>query len=200
MAATGKKPRRRRLPVVLAPHQIDALNAQIEAAIAAARTPKKRQAALRDRAMVQTALFAGLRVSELCNLDVPDVDLLTPQICVRRGKGDKDRNIPVAARLMPLLAAWIGQRREGPLFTGPGGRRLAPRTFQARLEALGRKAQITKRVHPHLMRHSFATSLLEKPGATIFDVKELMGHESIQTTSIYLHTTTKRLKGVVDLL
>lgn len=192
------KKRRRRLPVILTAEEVHALLAELEAAIARARTPSKRHNAVRDRLMTLLALHAGLRVSELCALNVENIDIGAPQICVLRGKGDKDRNIPLADCLLPELKACIADRRHGPLFTGPGGRRLAARTYQARLDAIGRRAGILKRVSPHKFRHRFATDALEVLGATLKDVQELLGHASINTTAIYTHTTTRKLKAVVD--
>lgn len=190
----------RRLPSILTPAEIDALLLAARIAADNARDGSaKRMAAWRDFVMIQTGLLAGCRVSELCNLRVEDVDLAGPVIRILRGKGDKDRNVPIGSRLLSVLRAWIGERKSGPLFPGPGGRRLSPRTFQVRLAELGRRAGIMKPVHPHLARHSFATGLLEK-GTPIHEVQALLGHANLATTAIYLHVSVARLKGAVDRL
>jgi integrase/recombinase XerD len=149
--------------------------------------------------MVQTGLLAGCRVSELCNLQVEQVDLVAAAIALKGCKGDKDRNLPIAEKLLTALKEWIGERRTGNLFPGPKGRRLAPRTFQLRLATLARQAGILKRVHPHIMRHTFATSLL-RTGADIAEVQQLLGHSSLKTTAAYLHVDVGRLKSAVDRL
>lgn len=190
---------RRRLPTVLTPIEIDALLLVARTAADSAKTPSKQFVAWRDFVMIQTGVLAGCRVSELCKLKVEDVDLAGPVIHILHGKGDKDRNVPIGSRLLIVLREWIGERKTSWLFTGPKGRKLAPRTFQSRLAAIGKKAGITKPVHPHLCRHTFASGLLEK-GATIAEVQQLMGHASLQTTAVYLHVSVSRLKGAVDKL
>lgn len=189
----------RRLPSILTSPEVETLLTCARAAADAARTPVKQLAAWRDFVMIQTGLLAGPRVAELCALTVPDVDLAGAVLAIKRGKGDKDRNVPIGARLMPVLREWIGDRTTGWLFPGPGGRKLNPRTFQKRLAALARAARITKRVHPHLMRHVFACSLL-RTGADVREVQDLLGHASLSTTAIYLHVEIGRLKGAVDRL
>jgi integrase/recombinase XerC len=195
----AKKKKRRALPVVLRTEEIDALLSAALASVNDARTPKKQLAAWRDFAMIQTGLLAGLRVAELGDLQVPHVDLAGLTLSVVEGKGAKDRNIPIGAKLLPVLREWIGERKSGYVFHGPKGKRLTTRTFQKRLDALAIKAKLTKEIHPHLLRHAFACNAL-RSGADIKEVQELLGHESLQTTAFYLHTEVSRLKAVVDRL
>jgi integrase/recombinase XerC len=149
--------------------------------------------------MVQTGVLAGPRVSELCNLEVTDVDLVGAVLNIRDGKGGKDRNVPIGRKLLVVLREWIGQRRKGFLFPGPKGRQLKKRAFQLRLTALAKAAKILKATHPHLLRHSFAT-LLVKKGVNLRIIQTLLGHGSVAVTEIYTHIDTSDLKPAVDLL
>lgn len=193
------KKRRRRLPNWLRPAEADALVAAAIAATTTARTKAKKHAAGRDLLMVRAGLAGGFRVSELCNLQVPELDLGERTALVLHGKGDKDRVVPLAANLIPGLAAWLGNRAAGYVFPGPGGRRLNPRTFQLRLKRLATFAGIARRIHPHVLRHTCATALLRR-GANIRQVQTILGHESISTTERYTHVEVSELRGAVDRL
>jgi integrase/recombinase XerC len=157
-------------------------------------------------------LFLGLRVSELVNLRAADVDLAQATILVNQGKGAKDRYVPISSHFLPDLQEWMrsqeqgassqepgARRRDGFVFSSPRGGRLSARTVQLRLEAIGKKAQIPRRLKPHTLRHTFATRLLER-GANIREVQELMGHSSVATTEVYTHVVPERLRGAVDRL
>lgn len=170
-----------------------------EKALAEAKTPTKARKAYRDLVMVQTGRLAGLRVSELCGLTVEDLDLEDRRLEVRGGKGDKDRTIPIAKKLLPILRAWIGDRKTGFVFPSSGERQMTERAFSLRLVELGKKAGIRRQVHPHLLRHVFATSLLQT-GTDLRDVQELLGHSNLQTTAVYLHVNVSRLNDDVDRL
>ena len=190
----------RRLPVPLTPAEIDRLLQAAAAAIAEAETPARRRAAARDLAMIETGRLSGLRVSELCSLKIEHLDLDGQVLPVLRGKGGKDRNLPIADKLLAALSPWIGERKTGFLFSGPREKKLSPRTFQVRLDKLARRAGILKRVHPHQLRHTFATSYLRIAGNSIRDLQQLLGHANLQTTAVYLHVDVSRLKAGVDLL
>lgn len=196
----AKKPkRRRRLPNFLRPPEAEALVAAAIAAETAARSKAKKLAARRDVLMLRCGLAGGFRVSELCKLDAADLDLAERTATVLHGKGDKDRVVPLSEKLVPELAAWLGNRTTGYLFPGPGGRRLSPRTFQLRIKKLAAAAGIARRIHPHVLRHTCATMLLRK-GANIRQVQTILGHESISTTERYTHVEVSELKGAVDRL
>jgi integrase/recombinase XerD len=191
---------RRRLPVTLTPLETEALLLCARSAADMARTPVKQRAAWRDFCLISTALLAGQRVAELCDLQVPDVDMERRIIAVRRGKGDRDRNVPMNKKLFTVLEQWIGARKTGYVFHGPGGRRLSVRTFQLRLVGLMTAAGIHRRkAHPHILRHSFATALLRK-GVNLRVIQRLLGHSSVATTEIYTHVDEVDLKDGVDQL
>ena len=149
--------------------------------------------------MLQTGFLAGPRIAELCALTVSDIDLVGAVLMIQHGKGDKDRNVPIGKKLLPVLREWIAARTTGWLFPGPHGKQLAKRTFQRRLKVLAKAAGIAKSVHPHLLRHVFACALL-RSGADVREVQDLLGHANLATTAIYLHVETSRLKVVVDRL
>jgi len=149
--------------------------------------------------MIETSLLAGLRVSELCNQRIEDVDLTTPELGIKQGKGCKDRNVSIGGRLLIVLREWIGDRRSGYLFPGPGGRKLSVRRVQERFAMLGAKASLIKKLKPHTLRHTFATTLLKR-GANLRTIQELLGHASVATTEIYTHVDTTDKKKAVDLL
>lgn len=188
--STRRKRRSRPLPKTLPHHETTAL-------LAAAR----RQ---RDRLILLCLLGLGLRVSELTGLEVTDIDLAVGTCLIREGKGGKDRLLPIHARLCDELRSWIANRTAGYLFPGRRGKRLSSRAVQLLMRRLAVRAGIVgaetaRRVNPHRCRHSFATRLLDA-GANLLEVRDLLGHASINTTQIYTHTTAQRLKSAVDRL
>jgi integrase/recombinase XerD len=201
MATHALKPRRRRhLPDFL---RDDELSALFDAALQEWQQTcplhsgwgRSRK---RDWLMILTAYYCGLRVQELCQQRVEDVDLTAGILFVRRGKGDADGSVPIAAKLRPLLSEWIDGRTSGVLFPGPHGP-IDRRHFRSRLAYLAQRAGIRRRVHPHILRHSVATDLLRK-GATIYEVQRFLRHAHISSTAVYLHLVPGRLKEVADLL
>ena len=153
---------------------------------------------LRDDAVLELLYAAGLRVSELCGLDRGGVDLPGRTVTVV-GKGDKERRLPVHDRAAEALRAWLADGR--PVLAGPEsppeavflnrrGRRLGPRDVR---RILDRRSPVP--THPHALRHSFATHLLDG-GADLRVVQELLGHSSLQTTQVYTHVSKDRLRQV----
>lgn len=185
-----KKPKRkrRRLPFIPRPSDVDAL-------IAAAPNT-------RDRLIAQVLVMTGLRVAELCSLDILDIDLAGERLLVKQGKGSKDRVVPIPARLIPSLREWIGARIMGPLFPSPrGGKRLSTRAVQKLMKRLAAAAHLpealaARRYTPHKLRHRYATNAWRKT-KNIKIVQELLGHESISTTEIYTHCENEDLQEAV---
>lgn len=189
-------PREKRLPAFLDP-------AEIEALMDAPDTSKP--IGLRDAAMLELLYSTGMRVSELCGLDV---DSFEPDSTVKvRGKGKKERMVPVGRPAMAALQAYIGRRHElcsnlhdvNALFISHVGRRVTDRAIRYRIAAYLKGAGIEKKVTPHTLRHSFATHLLNA-GADLRVVQEMLGHVSLSTTQIYTHVTTERLRDVYSAL
>jgi integrase len=169
----------------------------VEALLGAADAP-------RDRLLLGLGLFCGLRVSELCKLEAPDLDLGAGQLLVREGKGGKDRTVPLPSRLVEELRGWLGGRTVGLVFPSPrkAGRPLTTRAVQLLIKRVAAKANIpgaleARKVHPHRLRHSFATRLL-RSGADIIEVRDLLGHSSVGTTQVYLSADTTRLRSAVE--
>ena len=184
----------RRLPEVLSETDIDRL-------IAAADGDEA--ASLRDRALLELLYAAGLRVSEVAALDVSQVDVRDGTVRVR-GKGSKERvgvfGAPAQAALERYLQDGRPQlvsRQESALFLNRFGGRLTARSVQAMVRKRATKAGLPRAVHPHLLRHSFATHLLDG-GADLRVVQELLGHESPNTTQIYTHVTEARKRSVME--
>jgi integrase/recombinase XerC len=158
--------------------------------------------AVRDLAMVELFYSSGLRLSELAQVNLADLDLLADQVRVR-GKGRKERIVPVGRKAGQAIRIYLearealvgrvkGDRRA--LFLSNRGRRLTPRSVQRRIHGLYRGAGVTgQRVHS--LRHSFATHLMDA-GADLRAVQELLGHASLSTTQVYTHTSVQRLKDV----
>jgi len=145
---------------------------------------------------------SGLRLSELAGLDLVDVDLGEGLVRVV-GKGAKVRVVPVGRMAIKALKDWLKQRRalvstgEQALFVGRQGKRLGRRSIQLRLQALGRQRGLDVDLHPHMLRHSFATHMLESSG-DLRAVQELLGHADISTTQIYTHLDFQHLAKVYD--
>jgi integrase/recombinase XerC len=154
--------------------------------------------ARRDRAMLELFYSSGLRLAELCGLHWADLDLDDGLVRVR-GKGGKTRLVPVGAMACTALRALAadGVAPAQPVFRGRGGRAISPRTVQARLAALAQRQGLFKRVHPHLLRHSCASHLLESSG-DLRGVQELLGHADIGSTQIYTHLDFQHLARVYD--
>jgi len=159
-------------------------------------------APLRDRAVLETLYGAGLRVSELTGLDVDDVDLEERSVRVV-GKGDKERLVPMGRCARDAVAAYLTRARpsmatarsRGALFLNLRGGRLTRQGAARILKQSAARAGIRTRVSPHIMRHSFATHLLEG-GADVRVVQELLGHASVSTTQIYTLVTQQHLRDV----
>lgn len=154
---------------------------------------------LRDRAMLELFYSSGLRLSELCGLRWRALDLADGLVTVT-GKGGKTRVVPVGSHARTALQAWRDESRPGPdapVFPGRAGAPISPRTVQLRLRALAQQQGLFKRVHPHLLRHSFASHVLESSG-DLRGVQELLGHADIATTQIYTHLDFQHLAKVYD--
>lgn len=157
----------------------------------------------RDRTLCMTLLYLGLRVAEVCALKVADIDFRRRFVMVRQGKGAKDRSLPCPEKLLRPLRGWIGRRQNGYVFPSrQGGGRMTTRSVQLLMKRLAvraglRDALVPRRVTPHKMRHSFASRMLER-GATINAVKDALGHASIATTQVYLHTSPEHLREAME--
>lgn len=158
--------------------------------------------AVRDHAIMELIYSSGLRLAELVALDVPDVDLNDGIVTVT-GKGSKTRRVPVGRHARAAIRDWLDRGRtirpptETALFIGRHGRRLSARSVQQRIDLQARQCGIDIRVHPHMLRHSFASHLLESSG-DLRAVQELLGHADISTTQIYTHLDFQHLAKVYD--
>jgi integrase/recombinase XerC len=153
---------------------------------------------VRDRALLELFYSSGLRLAELCALRWSDLDLHGGEVRVL-GKGSKTRIVPVGSHARAALAAWgneVGMAADTPVFPGRNGP-ISPRAVQARIRTLAQRQGIWKRVHPHLLRHSFASHVLESSG-DLRGVQELLGHADIATTQIYTHLDFQHLAKVYD--
>ena len=191
-----------------------ALNAE-QAVALAAHTNEDSTLAMRDHALVELLYSSGLRLAELTALDwrafgaegstpasTSWIDLASGEATVR-GKGSKTRTVPIGAPARAALAAWLQQRAqlapagERALFVSTRGARLAPRSVQARLAQLARALGLGVHVHPHMLRHSFASHLLQSSG-DLRAVQEMLGHANISTTQVYTQLDWQHLAKVYD--
>ncbi|HTS22934.1 MAG TPA: tyrosine recombinase XerC [Casimicrobiaceae bacterium] len=182
----------RRLPAALSPDEAAHLVA-IEGADALA---------VRDRALFELAYSSGLRLSELAALDVGAIDLTSGEVRVW-GKGSKERIVPVGAAARSAIRAWFAVRERLPapggqaLFVGRSGRRISPRAIEARLAGWAVKRGAPRHVHPHMLRHSFASHVLQSSG-DLRAVQEMLGHASIASTQVYTHLDFQHLAKAYD--
>ncbi len=157
--------------------------------------------AIRDRAIMELLYSSGLRLSELLQLEVTELDLNDATVRVT-GKGRKTRVVPVGRHARNALQRWLRTRatlaaRSNALFLTRQGRRLAPRSVQQRLQQWGQKRNLPVRLHPHLLRHSCASHVLES-SSDLRAVQELLGHADIATTQIYTHLDFQHLAKIYD--
>ncbi len=154
----------------------------------------------RDLAMLELFYGSGLRLAELVGVNLQDLDLEEGFVTVL-GKGSKTRRVPMGSHCVRAIERWLACRDdlhpEAPLFTGRGSARIAPRTVQQRLKQLGLKELGSSELHPHMLRHSFASHLLES-SSDLRAVQELLGHSDISTTQIYTHLDFQHLARVYD--
>lgn len=151
---------------------------------------------LKHKAILTTLYSAGLRVGELTNLQVKDIDSTHMRIWVREGKGVKDRITVLSPLLLTLLRAYFKKYRPKTyLFEGGDDQPYSASSVRKILHRSVTKAKIIKKVVPHTLRHSFATHLLEN-GTNLRYIQELLGHTSAKTTEIYTHVSTKKLEEV----
>lgn len=156
---------------------------------------------VRDLAIAELLYGSGLRLAELTGANVQDIDLVDGFIVVH-GKGGKSRQVPLGRQSMTALRQWLAARPASvefpePLFTGHGGKRIGPRTVSRRLKRLAILQLGSDELHPHMLRHSFASHLLES-SSDLRAVQELLGHTDIATTQIYTHLDFQHLAKVYD--
>ena len=154
---------------------------------------------LRDRALLELFYSSGLRLSEVCALKWADLDFAQGLVTVL-GKGSKQRIVPVGSHARNALAALREEAAGQPgdfVFPGRGGAQISSRAVQLRMKKLAAQRGVYKRVHPHLLRHSFASHMLESSG-DLRGVQELLGHADIATTLIYTHLDFQHLAKVYD--
>ncbi|MBW8077175.1 MAG: tyrosine recombinase XerC [Gallionella sp.] len=166
--------------------------------------PAENVTAIRDKAMIELLYSSGLRLAELVGLNVADMNASLSDGEVRvTGKGSKQRVVPLGQFAVAAIKAWLAVRDqlaradEAALFVGLRGQRISPRVVQLQMKHWGIKLGITSSVHPHLLRHSFATHLLQSSG-DLRAVQELLGHSSISTTQVYTHLDFQYLSKIYD--
>jgi len=180
---------RRKLPQVL----------DVDEAAALVEIPVDTPDAVQDRAMLELFYSSGLRLAELTGLTWNDIDLSEGMVRVL-GKGSKTRVVPVGSQALRALRALLEQALPAPgapVFPGRGGKPISPASVRRRLKGWAQSQGVWKRVYPHLLRHSFASHLLESSG-DLRAVQELLGHADIATTQIYTHLDFQHLARVYD--
>ncbi len=158
---------------------------------------------IRDLAMFELFYSSGIRLSELAQLNLTDIDLTDKTLMVRSGKGGKSRMLPIGSKAVAAINTWLEHRiksitsTETALFISTRGTRLGQRSIELRLKQWCKKKGIAEHIHPHMLRHSFATHLLES-SQDLRAVQELLGHSNISTTQIYTHLDFQHLADVYD--
>ncbi len=194
-AASVQAPRKpRKLPKTMDADQVDQyLNFEQDSPLAS-----------RDSAIAELFYSSGLRLAELVAVNLQDIDHQARLITVT-GKGNKTRTVPVGGAALGAIELWLQQRppiaadpdSANALFTSLRGKRISVRNIQDRIKRQGRKAGMSQDVHPHMLRHSFASHMLESSG-DLRAVQELLGHANIATTQIYTHLDFQHLAKVYD--
>ena len=183
----------RRIPETLSIVEVEGLISQPDL---------KRRGGLRDRAILETLYATGMRVSELTHLRLEDVNLEVGFIrCL--GKGNKERIVPLGRKAIMWLKRYIEKERPyflkrrftNVLFLSRLNKRISRQSIWKMIKRYARKARIRKEIRPHILRHSFATHLLER-GADLRSVQEMLGHSDISTTQVYTHINKDRLKMI----
>lgn len=158
--------------------------------------------AVRDLAIIEVLYSSGLRLAELIGLDLHDLDLQQGLVKVT-GKGKKTRQVPLGSKAIVALKAWLRRRTEikvtdvEAVFVSQNGKRLSARSIQQRLRHWAQQQAMASHIHPHMLRHSFASHILESSG-DLRAVQELLGHSDISTTQIYTHLDFQHLAKVYD--
>jgi len=182
----------KRLPSALSPDE----------AVRLVQIPGGDPFAVRDRALFELAYSSGLRLAELAGIDVSRLDLVTGEVRVW-GKGAKERIVPVGAPAIAAIRAWLPVRAGIPnaepeaLFVGRAGKRITPRAIERRLAEWAVKQGLGRHVHPHMLRHSFASHVLQSSG-DLRAVQEMLGHASIASTQVYTHLDFQYLAKAYD--
>jgi site-specific recombinase XerD len=183
--------RPRRLPMVLTQEEQDALLQQ---------SNPNRRIGLRSLCLLRIMLNTGLRAAEVLNLKVSDIDWQGGKVMVREGKGKKDRTLWIGEADLKLLKKWLKYKAKLPesafLFTTSDGKRLQDRYLRCMVKRLAQQAGIDKDVHPHMLRHTFATDLLRKT-KNLRLAQKALGHAQITTTQIYTHIVDDELEGAL---
>lgn len=183
------------LPEVLSVEEIDAMIAAI---------PRDKEESLRNEAIIEMLYGSGLRVSELIDIRISRLNSEEGFLLVE-GKGSKERVVPVSPRALQLISLWLEQRAmmkvaddaSDILFLNRRGRRLTRVMIFYIIKDLAERAGIRRPVSPHTLRHSFATHLLEG-GANLRSIQELLGHESVTTTELYVHLDRRQLRATLE--
>jgi integrase/recombinase XerC len=182
----------RRLPSALSPDEATRL----------VEIPAEDALSTRDRALFELAYSSGLRLAELAGLDVDRIDLASAEVRVV-GKGSKERVVPVGRAAREAIARWLSERAaiaapgEPALFVGARGRRIHARAIERRLAMWALAQGLSRHVHPHMLRHSFASHVLQSSG-DLRAVQEMLGHASIASTQVYTHLDFQALAKVYD--
>jgi integrase/recombinase XerC len=182
----------KKLPAALSPDE----------AVRLVQIPGDEPLAVRDRALFELAYSSGLRLAELAGLDVDRVDLATREVRVW-GKGAKERIVPVGAPAIAAIRAWLAVRAgvadvdPQALFVGRSGKRITPRAIERRLAEWALRQGLARHVHPHMLRHSFASHVLQSSG-DLRAVQEMLGHASIASTQVYTHLDFQYLAKAYD--
>jgi integrase/recombinase XerC len=193
--------REKRVPVFLSEKDVEKL---LDQAPPAGADPL---VSSRDRALLELLYSTGLRVEELASLNVEDLDIWNGLLRVL-GKGGRERMVPVGDRALQAVRVYLKRAKEfrksadasgggEALFRNLRGSRLSSRSVRTIVDSWSRRAGLARRIHPHVLRHSFATHLLNR-GCDLRSVQEMLGHKNLSTTQIYTHVTTERLKKIYE--